>query len=81
MSRTIRRKNYQSYDGVLPEYLLYSDKYRFNAPKWFRQELNKKFRANNNMILHHLNRYNDNALCNDIILFIPFKKNANYNYW
>ena len=77
MSRTIRRKNYNPYGGFAPEYLLCSDKYKMNAPKWFRQELNRKFRSNNNMILHDLNKH----ISYDMCLFIPFKKNANYNYW
>jgi len=54
----------------------HSDKYEFNAPKDFRQCLNRTFRAKNNAILNHAVRSN-----NEEPVFILFKKDANWNYW
>lgn len=64
----------KEYKKRLSEY--HSDKYAFNAPKDFRQSLNRTFRAKNNAILSYAVRSD-----NDEPVFIPFKKNANWNYY
>lgn len=53
----------------------HSDKYDFHAPKDFRQSLNREFRAKNNAILNHAIRTNNDPV------FIPFIKNADWNYF
>jgi len=53
----------------------HSDKYNFHAPKSFRQSLNRTFRAKNKAILNHAISTNNEAV------FIPFKKDADWNYF
>jgi len=53
----------------------HSDKYTFHAPKDFRQSLNREFRAKNKAILNHSIRTNIDPV------FIPFIKDADWNYF
>lgn len=48
----------------------------FNAPKWFRKELNQTRRAKNKEILSRAIRE-----CNDEPMFIPDKNMANWEWW
>ncbi len=53
----------------------HSDKYAFHAPKDFRQSLNREFRSRNKAILNYsVHNYQDPV-------FIPFIKNADWNYY
>jgi len=53
----------------------HSDKYDFHAPKDFRQSLNRELRSKNKAILNHSIRNDQDAV------FIPFIKNADWNYY
>jgi len=64
MSRTTRITD--SFDFWLP-----------NAPKWFRQELNRNFRQRNKRILDKTVR---DGTFDENTVFIPFKKTANWFY-
>jgi hypothetical protein len=54
----------------------HSDKYNFHAPKDFRKSCQRDFRAKNRAILERAIRTN-----NDEPMFIPFIKNADWNYF
>jgi hypothetical protein len=60
----------------LENILYHSDKWESNAPKSFRQPMNRIFRSKNKAILDRAIRDN-----NDEPMFIPFTKDANWNYW
>ena len=49
-----------------------------NAPKWFRDIKNRNFRIRNSQIIRNYLKQDINEI--DLVL-IPFKKNANYEWW
>jgi hypothetical protein len=96
MSNTIRRRNIHGKAFYDPEFvyfnkaelnhnrkkvqqkckaLFHSDKYDFNAPKSYRINLNRDFRVKNKNVLKRIIK-EEKDYC-----FIPFKHNANWNYY